>query len=85
VKQQIGTKKFMLTVIWGINGFQIVDLMTEQHSYNILHFLSHILEPLLLALFADGRKPYSRGLRLHLDNCRVHRSMASVNFSLKIL
>jgi hypothetical protein len=32
VKQQIGTQKFMLTVIWGIDGFHVVDLMTEQHS-----------------------------------------------------
>jgi hypothetical protein len=33
-KQQIGTQKFMLAVIWGINGFHIVDLMTEQHTHN---------------------------------------------------
>jgi hypothetical protein len=70
----------MLTVIWGIDGFHVVDLMTEQHDYNTQHFLSHILESLLFAVFPDGRKPHSRRVSLHLDNCRVHRSKASENF-----
>jgi hypothetical protein len=32
VEQQIGTKRVMLTIIWGIDGFRVVDLMTEQHT-----------------------------------------------------
>jgi hypothetical protein len=70
----------MLTVVWAIDGFHDVDLMTQQHSYNTQYFLSYILEPLLLAVFLDGRKPYSRRLSLRLDNCRVQRSTASENF-----
>jgi hypothetical protein len=70
----------MLTVIWEIDGFHVVDLMTEQHRYDTQDFLGHILEPLLLAVFPDGRKPRSRRRSLHLDNCRVHRSKASENF-----
>jgi hypothetical protein len=70
----------MLTVSWGIDGFHVVDLMTEQHSCNTQYFLSHILESLLLAVFPDGRKLHSRWLNLHLDNCCVHRSKASENF-----
>jgi hypothetical protein len=80
IKQQIGTLKFMFTVIWGIDKFHVVDLTTGQHSYNTQYFLSYILEPLLLAVFPDGRQPHSRWLSLHLDNCRVRRSMASENF-----
>jgi hypothetical protein len=85
VKQSIWTQTFMLTVIWGIDGFEVVGLMTEQHSHNRQYFLSHILEPLLLAAFPDGHKPRSRRLSLHLDSCRVHRPKTSENFSLKIL
>jgi hypothetical protein len=70
----------LLTLVWGIDGFHIADLMTEQHSYNTQYFLSHTLEPLLLAVFSDGRKPHSRRLSLHFNNCRVHRSKASSNF-----
>jgi hypothetical protein len=65
--------------MWGIDGFDVVDLMTEQHSYNTQYFLSHVLEPLLLAVFPDGRQPHSRLQSLHLDNCRVHCSKASEN------
>jgi hypothetical protein len=84
VKQQIGPQTFILTVIWGIDGFHVVDLIAEQYSYNTQCFLSHILEPLLLVLFPDCHKLHSRRLSLHLDNCRVHRSKASESFSLKI-
>jgi hypothetical protein len=70
----------MLTVICGIDGFYVVDLMAEQHSYNTQYFLGHILEPLLLAVFPDDRKPHSRQLSLHLGSCCVHRSKASVKF-----
>jgi hypothetical protein len=38
------------------------------------------LEPLLLTIFADGRKSHSRQLSLHLDKCRINRSQASVKF-----
>jgi hypothetical protein len=79
VKQQIGTQKFILTVIWGIDGVHGVDLMNEQHSYNTQYFLSHILEPLLLAVFPDGRKSHSRRLSLHFDNYRAQRSKAPEN------
>jgi hypothetical protein len=71
----------MLTVVWGIDGFHVADLMTEQHTYNTQYCFSYILEPQLLAEFPDGRKPQARRLSLHLDNCRVHRSKASENFS----
>jgi hypothetical protein len=70
----------MLVIIWGIDGFHVVDLMTEQHSYNTQYFLSQSWESLLLAVFPDCRKPHSRSLSLHLDNCRVHNSKASENF-----
>jgi hypothetical protein len=81
VKQQTGTQNFMLAVIWTIDGFHVVDLVTEQHNYNTQYFLSHSLEPLLLAVFPDDRKPHSRRLGLQLDNCRVHCSKAFVTGS----
>jgi hypothetical protein len=68
IKQQIETQKSMLTVIWEIDGFHVADLMTEEHSYNIPYYLSHILEPLLFALFPDDCKQHSCRLSLHLDN-----------------
>jgi hypothetical protein len=70
----------MFTVNWGIDRFHVLDLMTEQYNYNTQYFLNHVLEPLILAVWPDGRKPHSRQLSLHLDNCPIHRSKASENF-----
>jgi hypothetical protein len=70
----------MLIIIWGLDRFYVVNLMTEQNSYNAKYFLGHILEPLLLAVFPDGRKPHSGRLSLHLDKYRVHHSKTSENF-----
>jgi hypothetical protein len=75
----------MLTVIWGMDGFYVVNLMTKQHSYNPQYFISHILEPLLLTAFLDDCKPHPRRLRLHRDNGRVHCSKFSDNISPKII
>jgi hypothetical protein len=75
-KQQITIQKFMLTVIWGIDGFHVVHLMTEQLSYKTQSFLNNIIELLLLAIFPDGGKLHSHRLSMHLDNCRVHHSKA---------
>jgi hypothetical protein len=80
VKQQIGTRKFVLTVVWGIDGFYVIELTTKQHNYIAQYFCSDILESLLLAVSPDGRKPHCHRLSLRLDNCRVHRSKASEKF-----
>jgi hypothetical protein len=80
VKQEIGTRKFMLTVLWGVDGFCVVDLMAEWHSYNTQYFLDNILQAILRAIFARSWKPHSRWLSVYLDNCRVHRSKAADTF-----
>jgi pentose-5-phosphate-3-epimerase len=59
------------TVIWGIEGFDVVDLMTEQHNYNTYYFFSHMIECVLCAIFADGRKLRSRRHRVHLDHSKA--------------
>jgi hypothetical protein len=74
----------MLTIMWGLDGFHIVDFMTKQHSYNTHNFLRTVMEPLPSVIFPDGRKPHSRGLSVHLDNCRIHSSKASKDFLQKL-
>jgi hypothetical protein len=54
VKQEIGTRKFMLTVLWGVDGFCVVDVMPERHSYNTQYFLDNILQAILQEIFPDG-------------------------------
>jgi hypothetical protein len=76
VKQTIGTGETMLTVLWGLDGFHVVDLMHGRHSSDTQYSLEHMMQELLCAVFPDGRKPHSRRLNVHRDNCRVHRSKA---------
>jgi hypothetical protein len=83
VKQQNATQKFMPTTVWGIDGFPIVDLRTNRHSYNTQYFLSNIMEPMLSAISPDGWKPHSCRLSLHLGNYCVHHSKASDAFFAK--
>jgi hypothetical protein len=80
VRQQIGRKKFMLAVIWGIDGFHVVDLMTSQRSFTSEYFVSHVLAPMVAKVFSPGRIPHTCRLQLHLGNCQVHFSKAIEQF-----
>jgi hypothetical protein len=73
-RPQIGTKKFMLTVIWGVGGFHVVDLMTSQSSFDSQYFVRNAMTPLIAHIVPQGRIPHGRRLYLHLENCRVHFS-----------
>jgi transposase len=70
----------MLTVIWGVDGFHDIDLMTSQRSFGSEYFMSHFLAPMVAKIFHRGRIPHTRRPQLHLDNCRVHFSKATEQF-----
>jgi uncharacterized membrane protein len=42
----------MLSVIWGVDGLHVVDLMTSQCSFNSEYFVSHILVPMVARLYS---------------------------------
>jgi hypothetical protein len=71
-KPMIGTPKFMLTVMWEIKRFRVVDLMTSQNQFNSQYFVEHIMMPLVQETFPHGRNRCALRLHLHLDNCPVH-------------
>jgi histone-lysine N-methyltransferase SETMAR len=70
----------MLTVIWGIDEFHVVDMMPHGGCFNTEYFLIHIINPLLTKVFQEGRKSHALRLSVHLDNCWVHSSNASNQF-----
>jgi hypothetical protein len=80
VRRQIGTKKFLCTVIWGVDSFHVVDLMTLQHRFNFEYFVRYVLASMVAKVFPRGRIPRTRRLQLHLDVCRVHFSKATEQF-----
>jgi hypothetical protein len=78
--QQVGTKKLMLTVIYGAGSFHVVDLMTSKRSLDSQYFVSNVMTPLITNIFPQWRIPHDRRLHLHVDNCRVHFSKVTEQF-----
>jgi hypothetical protein len=80
VNQMISTKNVMLTVIWRIDGFHVVDMM-PLGRFNTEYFVTHVMDPLLTKVFPEGKKSDALRLSVHLDNCRVHFRMHPNNFN----
>jgi hypothetical protein len=79
-KPTISTPKCTLTVMWGVKGFRVVDLMTSQDQFNSQYFVEHIMVPLVQEIFPHGQNRRAPRLHLHLDNRRVHFSKVAEQF-----
>ena len=75
---KIQIKKIMITVIWGVHGIFLVDMLPEGTSFNSDYFIEHIIEPLEEMKDKIWTESYRRKVWLHLDNCRVHNSKQSI-------
>ena len=42
---EIQQEKIMVTIIWGISGFHVIDMLPENGSYDSAYFIEHILTP----------------------------------------
>jgi hypothetical protein len=80
VNQTACTRKIMLTVIWEIGGFHIVDVMPPRGRFNTECFLTRIIDPLLAKVLLEETRSHALRLSVHLDNCRVHSSKPSNSF-----
>ena len=70
-------RKFMLTVIWGINGIHVIDIMDSGLSFNSDYFITHILCQIEQIKIQKTRYRKRIKYYLHLDNCKVHNSKAT--------
>jgi hypothetical protein len=69
LSQTIGTKEGILRVIWGIDGFHVFHMLPSVGCFNTEYFLIHIMDPLLVKVFPEGRKTHALRLSVHPDNC----------------
>ena len=74
---KIQIKKIMITVIWGVHGIYLVDILPEGASFNSEYFIEHIITPLENMRNEIWSESDRRKIWLHLDNCRVHNSKQS--------
>jgi hypothetical protein len=73
----------MLTVMWSVDGFHTVNLMTSQSTLNSHYFVDSVLTCLPPKIFPQGRWHHALRLHCHFENCPVHFLKASEQFSLK--
>lgn len=81
--QKIQTKKFMITVIWNIDQFYIIDLMNHNESFNSEYFIENVIKQLSNSLYPQGKKPQETSYVLHIDNARPHNSHKTTEFLVK--
>ena len=67
----------MLTVIWGINGIHVIDIIDSGLSLNSNYFITHIL--CQVEKINIQKTIYRKRIKyyLHLNNCKAHNSKAT--------
>ena len=79
VADHISSKKVMVTIIWGVFGFYVVDFKPPNTSYDSTYFVNNILIPLSEKREQIWSGSKKRKMWIHLDNSRIH------NLSLHVL
>ena len=67
-------QKIMITIIWGVWGFFVIDELPQGVSYNSSYFKQNILDVLISKKFQIWPNSNGKKIWLHLDNCKVHSS-----------
>jgi hypothetical protein len=80
VDPAISTAEFMLTAIWGIDCFHLLDLMPSECRFNAQCFGEHVVTALVQTVFPQGRTRCTPRLNVHLDKCCVHFSKMTEQF-----
>jgi hypothetical protein len=53
-KRTIAARKFIVIVIFGIDGFHVVDVMPQGRSFDSEYFLEHVMQPLTDKFYPGG-------------------------------
>jgi len=72
-KKTIQSKKVMVTILWGIGGFYLVEQLPSDQSFNSLYFVT-LLQKLKKKLSQTKAMKKIKQFNIHLDNAKVHRS-----------
>jgi transposase len=80
VDQPIGTAKFMLIDIWGVNSFHLLDSIRSEGRFNAQYFVEHVVVPLAQMVFPQGMTRDTPRLNIRLDNYPVHLSKVTEQF-----
>jgi hypothetical protein len=56
-KWTIAVLNFMMTVIFGIDGFHVVDVMPDERSFDSEYFLEQVMQPITDKFYPEGEIP----------------------------
>lgn len=77
-ESHIQVKKIMITVIWGVYGIYLIDVLPQGMSFNSEYFIKHIINKIAEKKQEIWNESDHQKIWLHLDNCRVHNSKESL-------
>lgn len=75
----------MFTIIWGVYGFYVIDMLPNDCKYNSQYFIDNILQKLIEKDQEIWPRKSNHKIWIHIDNCSVHNSMATENFSINLI
>jgi hypothetical protein len=57
-RKTVSSSKMMLTIVWNLHGFHMIDVLPKGSKFNAGYYISHIRLPLLeiFALYQDDPK-----------------------------
>jgi hypothetical protein len=73
----IQSKKFMLTVMWTLHGFHVIDRLPTGAKSNSTHYTTNGLEPFHQTFFPQGRNSHGKRLVVRVDNCSFYKSVTT--------
>ena len=74
VSQACNWNKIMVTILWSVNGFHVVNAKPTSVRFNSSYMCDIILPELLEKKHEFMCNPNENPIYIHLDNCRVHNS-----------
>jgi hypothetical protein len=79
-RPDIQSKKIMFTIMWNPSGLYVIDRLPNDTKINSDYFVTNILIPFEQAICTRGMALHQKQLVVHLDNCSVHTSQASIDW-----
>jgi hypothetical protein len=67
----------MFTIMWNPHWFHVIDRLPIGAKINSTYYATKILQPLYQAFVPHVRNPHGKWLFVRIDNCPVHRSVAT--------
>lgn len=74
---KIQTLKIMITVIWGVFGIWVLDMLPHDTAFNSEYFINNIVTEFVSCKAVQRVRTSHRKVWLYLDNCKGYNSKES--------